>query len=61
MSTMKRDVKETIESSMSEEALLRNIDTLNPPLDEEKMSNVVGGLREDSKDDGNCGHGNRYW
>ena len=60
MSTMKSDVKETIESSMSEEDLLSNIDKLNPPLAEEKMSIVVGGLREDSED-GACGHGNRYY
>ncbi len=61
MSTMKRDIKETIESSMSEEDLLSNIDKLNPPLAEEKMSIVVGGLRENSEDGGPCGHGNRYY
>ena len=61
MSTMKRDVKETIESSMSEEDLLSNIDKLNPPLTEEEMSNVVGALREDSEDGGPCKKGNRYY
>ena len=43
MDTMKKDVKETIESSKSVEELLSNIDTLNPPIDEEELSNVAGG------------------
>ena len=43
MSTMKSDIKETIESSKSAEELLNNIDTLNPPIDEEELSNVAGG------------------
>ena len=43
MDTTKKDVKETIESSKSAEELLNNIDTLNPPIDEEELSNVAGG------------------
>lgn len=54
MSAMKKNVKEIIESSKSEEELLNNLDSLNRPLTLEELSFVNAGAESSCKG-GECG------